>query len=109
MSGDRVFTETDNGSSVRVTPGDVIRVRLAENATTGYRWSVDATLPPCVKQTGESHDPASSDAAGAGGVAAFAFEVTGQGSGVLAFEQRRSWEAVPLETFRLDLAVAAGT
>ena len=103
MSGERVLSERDNGSSVRLTRGDAFSVRLAENATTGYQWTVGSALPPCLQQTAETHDPAASDAAGAGGVATFAFLATDGGNGTLVLERRRAWDAAPLETFSVEL------
>lgn len=38
------LTEADAGRSVPVSPGEPVIVRLAENPTTGYRWSVPMGL-----------------------------------------------------------------
>ena len=35
------LVETDNDRTVDVQLGDLVRVTLPENATTGYRWTVD--------------------------------------------------------------------
>lgn len=103
MSGERVLTERDNGSTVQLTRGDAISVRLAENATTGYQWTVGSELPPCLQKTAEAHDPAATNAAGAGGAATFTFVATGAGSGTLTLERRRAWDAAPLETYAVEL------
>ena len=42
MSGDLVLTEQDGGREVPVSAGQVIELRLAENPTTGFRWTFDA-------------------------------------------------------------------
>ena len=34
--------ETDNGKSINAKVGDVMALRLHENASTGYRWAFDA-------------------------------------------------------------------
>ena len=38
------LTEADAGRTVPVSPGEHVVVRLAENPTTGYRWSVPMGL-----------------------------------------------------------------
>lgn len=38
------LTEADAGRSIAVTPGQHVVVRLPENPTTGYRWSVPVAL-----------------------------------------------------------------
>ena len=35
------LVETDNDRTVDVRVGDVVRITLPENASTGYRWAID--------------------------------------------------------------------
>ena len=35
-------TEVDNGTTVEVHVGETLVLRLPENATTGYRWAIEA-------------------------------------------------------------------
>jgi predicted secreted protein len=41
-----VLSKADDGRTVATRTGDEIVVRLAENATTGYRWEVERADGP---------------------------------------------------------------
>jgi inhibitor of cysteine peptidase len=83
--------EQDNGRRVPAHVGDEIEVRLAENATTGYRWAPDSP-DAGVLQPVEATANYPSAAVGAGGEAIFRFRVVGPGSGKLALKSWRHWE-----------------
>jgi predicted secreted protein len=36
-----VLSQTDNDRTVSVRVGDVVRISLPENASTGYRWTIE--------------------------------------------------------------------
>ena len=82
---------TDNNRTVTLGPGETVRVTLAENASTGYHWTVDrydealfTMLPPQ-----SSYDAA---AVGSGGEVAFIFQAKKTGTGEIMLKQWRSWE-----------------
>lgn len=85
------LTEQDDGRQVRARVGEVLEVRLAENATAGYRWAVDAddarVLEP-VEQDADYPDAA----VGAGGQAIFRFKVVAPGAATLRLKYWRRWE-----------------
>jgi predicted secreted protein len=67
------LTEDDGGAKVRVAPGQRVLLRLRENPTTGYRWSVPDDVPADVEVIANTleragHDERGVPAAGAGGV-----------------------------------------
>jgi len=83
--------ETDNGRRLPARVGDVLEVRLAENASTGYRWAPDSH-DAGVLEAVEASANYPNTAVGSGGEAVFRFRVVGPGSATLALKSWRSWE-----------------
>lgn len=71
--------------------GDTVEVRLAENATTGYRWAAEDVDAAVVELLDTSADYPPS-VVGASGVAVFRVLVRGAGSVTLGFKCWRPWE-----------------
>jgi inhibitor of cysteine peptidase len=85
------LVETDNDRTVDVRLGDVVQVSLPENATTGYRWTIDRYDEDIVEAVGnEPRYPA--DAVGSGGRVAFTFKGKKIGAGEIALKHWRHWE-----------------
>jgi inhibitor of cysteine peptidase len=88
------LTQADNGKLVEARPGDLIIIRLPENPTTGFRWTVDNVDPLCVEAQGSSFSPARAAAVGSGGERTFSFQVKGEGgTGNIGLKLKRQWEA----------------
>lgn len=88
------LTQADNGKSVEARPGDFIIIRLPENPTTGFRWTVDKVDPLCVEAQGSNFSPARDAAVGGGGERTFSFQVRGEGgTGNIGLKLGREWEA----------------
>lgn len=85
------LTAADNGRHVAARVNEVIELRLAENATTGYRWEPDH-YDGGLLQWLETTALYPEGAVGAGGEAVFRFKVVAAGSGVLALKYWRHWE-----------------
>lgn len=107
MSGDIRLSMEDAGKTVRVPAGAVVELRLDENPTTGYRW----TLPPetCCEMVEDRYEPQagrSEAGAGAASVRVLSFRVKGGAPARLALELRRPWEEgeAPLARFDIELA-----
>ncbi len=112
MSGDIRLSMEDAGKTVRVPAGAVVELRLQENPTTGYRW----TLPPeaCCEmvedryepQEGGAGDAGAGPAPGAASVRVLSFRFKGGAPAQLALELRRAWEGTeaPLARFEIELA-----
>jgi inhibitor of cysteine peptidase len=77
------LTDQDNGRRLAAHRGETIEIRLAENATTGYRWAPDAIDARLIEFVGATADYPSK-ALGSGGVAIFRFRVVGAGAGTLS-------------------------
>ena len=73
------LVEKDNDRTVAIRPGDILQITLPENATTGYRWTIDSYDEELVKAlANQPHYPAK--AMGSGGEVAFTFEAKKIGS-----------------------------
>lgn len=83
-----IITERDHGRSFDVKVRDVITVRLKENPTTGYRWSVQ--IAHGLEQTSDNFE--ASDAIGSEGVRVFKFRTISVGSSDLRLKKLREWE-----------------
>ena len=101
---DRAFSEADNGSSVTIPSGGSFVVRLNENATTGYRWTLDPSVSQSLSLVSEQHHPSVQDGIGAGGTAQFEFAVVGAGTARVALSYKRAWETGARETFTIEVS-----
>lgn len=102
-----IADEADSGQTVTMGPGDVLRVTLRENRTTGYFWSIATNDEAILTPIGEPDYVVESDAIGAGGVVTYQFEAVAPGTNVLrmvnAFQQETAVE--PAELFELTVIV----
>lgn len=98
------ITDADNDGAVQVAAGGVIEVELSGNPTTGYIWQVTANDESILLPLGYAFTP-DSDAAGAGGVETFSFQVMAPGVVDLAFANSRPWETdvEPAQTFAISV------
>jgi inhibitor of cysteine peptidase len=85
------LTETDNGRTVDLRVGESVRLILPENATTGYRWTVDHFDREVVDPAG-SEPHYAGGAVGSAGQVAFDFKAKKAGSGEVALKYWRHFE-----------------
>jgi inhibitor of cysteine peptidase len=92
------------GSAITVSAADRIVLRLPENASTGYQWSI--------AQLGELLEVVSNElilpgqmAPGAAGERVVTIQPRGPGHAHLRLEQKRGWEHDPIEQFEADVHV----
>ena len=106
-----IFTMADNGGTFPVAAGSVIRLRLAENPTTGYQWNLTVTPGLSILNTSYIPDDPSGKLIGSGGTRAWFLEVAGEGDQVITGYYERSWEAPPggSPDFTLTLVVGGGS
>jgi inhibitor of cysteine peptidase len=101
-----VLSQTDNDRTVSVRVGDVVRISLPENASTGYRWTIerydDEFLEALPAEAGYT-----SNSIGSGGDIAFMFCTRKAGTGQLVLKHWRHWEgdASITKRFRLQLQI----
>jgi predicted secreted protein len=84
-----ILNEGDNGRTVELSVGSILTVRLQENPTTGYSWSVEAANG--LEKVGDSFE-AGGAAIGAAGVRVLQFRATRPGSHELRLKNWREWE-----------------
>lgn len=104
-----VIVDKDNGRTVALPLGSSVKIVLPENATTGYRWTVDRYDDALIEEVStESHY--ASNALGSGGNVSFVFRVRKAGSGKIALKEWRSWEgdASVANRFCVTLHIAPG-
>jgi inhibitor of cysteine peptidase len=85
------ITDRDNGRRLPAHVGDRLEIRLAENATAGYRWAPDGYDAGLLELT-EATASYPNAAVGSGGEAIFRFRVVGVGSSTLTLKYWRHWE-----------------
>jgi inhibitor of cysteine peptidase len=99
--------ERNDGSIAAARVGDVLTVRLPENASTGYRWAIDRVDPEKIELVEASgHYPASA-AVGSGGDAIFRFKVKTAGESTIALKYWRQWEGDTSVIKRFTVSVMA--
>ncbi len=80
--------------------GETIAVRLAENPTTGYRWTIAGGGDRLVEIDSTFEPPPSRDKAGAGGTRVFRLRAAHAGRVTLALTYARPWETGPAASQR---------
>ena len=99
------FTDKDDGASINLKVGDVVQVALSENASTGYKWEIEAAneLFDARPSKAEYH----SQAIGAGGIVTFTFAAIKAGSGSIRIKCWRPWEGDKsiVKRFRMDAVI----
>jgi inhibitor of cysteine peptidase len=107
-SGSAVYTEADNGRTVTAAVGDSITIRLSENASTGYSWTLRQSSGLSLLVDDLEQPTASPGLVGAPGVRVFTLEVTATGTQMVQAAYERPWEAGTVEPageFTLTIAV----
>jgi len=94
------LTAADSGQRVEVRPGDMLRVTLAENPTTGYCWVVNEGVPPSLKPLADFFNPEARSGVGGGGWREFRWRAVPAAGGELTLRLLRPWDSggAPLET-----------
>ncbi len=102
--------ETDAEQAVALAPGQILRLSLAANPSTGYTWQITA-LPACLAADGTpgfTPRPVPAGIVGSGGTMTFAFRAFSAGTGRLELSYHRSWETQAPPARRFALAVTVG-
>ena len=98
-----ILTERDSGRTLVVALGDTITVRLGENPTTGYQWTVETAEG--LQGTGDRFEPGA--AIGASGNRELKFLAKRAGACRLRLKHWREWEGESSVThrFQVDFSV----
>ncbi len=101
-----LLVEGDNGRTLDLRTGESIKIVLPENATTGYRWSIDHYDKELFEEVAQ--EPRyTSPAIGSGGEITFIFKAKKTGRGEIVLKHGRRWagEASVTKHFRIHLNV----
>jgi predicted secreted protein len=96
---------TESGTVATVKPGDEIVLRLPENATTGYQWTVDSVAGPIDVVSSDLTAPF--ERPGAAGERVVRLRAAAPGSAAARLALSRAWETEPVERFEVRLEVLA--
>ncbi|MGA2887609.1 MAG: protease inhibitor I42 family protein [Terracidiphilus sp.] len=100
-----VVDRSKNGQVIQVALGDTLRVELAENQTTGYKWEVDHLDSDFLDLLSSNYLLSQSTAPGAGGLRVIVFETKKTGSARLELKQRRPWQALSCSIASVDYTI----
>jgi inhibitor of cysteine peptidase len=107
ITGDDDTTTIDGGAAgttVTIDDGQILRVELEGNPTTGYEWQVSAVDESVLRYVDSDFDP-DSDAEGSGGIVALDFEAVGPGATLLELIYHPSWEPPTAENERFSVTI----
>jgi inhibitor of cysteine peptidase len=94
-----------SGGSIRVSRSDRIVVRLPENATTGYQWSVTEIGEPLEVKSSE-YRIQGEIAPGSGGERTVIVQPRRPGRARVALDLKRKWEQKPIDHFEVEVNVS---
>jgi inhibitor of cysteine peptidase len=100
--------KSDDGRTIHLRVGDGVKVSLAENPTTGYKWEFLAKPEPiCVVVSDAYVADTSGGRVGSGGVHNWDFRAVAKGTATVSLGYRRPWEkdVAPAQTFTLTIVV----
>ncbi|MEI7434696.1 MAG: protease inhibitor I42 family protein [Methanomicrobiales archaeon] len=100
----RRFTESDNGKTVTVTKGQVVKIQLNENPSTGYRW--EPSVSSGIQITDDTYAASTSGRMGAGGIHTWTMRITGTGTQHFGADYKRSWETGSADNYSIQFVVA---
>jgi len=101
-----IISEGDNERKLDMRVGESVKITLPENATTGYRWTIDHYNKELFEAVAtEPHYPGK--AIGSGGEVSFIFRARNIGSEEIGLKHWRHWEGEASITrrFRINLEV----
>ena len=94
-----------SGTTVTISLSDRVVVRLAENASTGYRWSVTG-LGDGLEVASDRLTLPGQAAPGAGGERVLLLRPLKPGRAQVSLHLKREWEPEPVDRFELGVDVA---
>ena len=89
---DFILTEEDNDKSAHVPVGARVNIRLQENPTTGYRWSLRDFKSESLTLESDEYESATASGIGGGGIRHFLFVAKAAGVTTIALKNMRAWE-----------------
>jgi inhibitor of cysteine peptidase len=102
------LSQSDNGRSFRVPPGTRIAIRLDENPTTGFRWTLQSIVSPILDLEYDDYTTTTTGIGG-GGTRIFHFVSDAPGTQTILLNLMRPWEgeAKAVSVFSATVTVTA--
>ncbi len=97
-----IIDKTFSGKKILTHKGDVFKVQLAENPTTGYLWKIDSMDDKHLRSKEQEYE-ISDEGIGASGMKTFYFEVIHEGVSELHIILGRPWENEKMDTFKVTI------
>ncbi len=97
-------SQTDDGKSFDMHSGEVIKITLPENATTGYTWALD-NLDTALFSVANKVSDYSGNQIGSGGQISFIISANKTGRGTVSLKNWRPWEGDASVTERFSIKV----
>ncbi|KAJ5072132.1 inhibitor of cysteine peptidase [Anaeramoeba ignava] len=86
------LTNEHNGNEIEVSKGDILKITLKSNQTTGFKWEVAEVDGAIFEQQRSEYIAPNTNLVGAGGVHEFEYKVIGEsGSHNLKLQYKRPW------------------
>jgi inhibitor of cysteine peptidase len=101
-------SDPDDGGTVRMNPGDTLRVRLHATPGTGYSWAIGAADAAMLAESApRKFVPPPKQIPGAEGHDVFEFRAARSGRTSLELKYVRPWEkqAAPARTFKIKVNI----
>lgn len=93
------------GKTLVVSPETNLVIRLEENPTTGYRWSLASDDDSVVAAVGDDYSVGTGAGIGGGGVRTFTLSAKGQGETRISLKHWRDWEGDESIIEKLDFTI----
>lgn len=94
--------KSSQGKTISAKKGDLIKVQLPENPTTGYLWKINSIDDKHLKYKEEKHEN-SGGGIGAGRMKTIYIDVIAEGTSELNITLGNPWEEDAVETFRVSI------
>ena len=98
------YKESDNGNTVAAQKGQVVKIQLAENPTTGYRW--EPSVSSGIQITDDTYTRSNTRAVGSGGIRTWTLRLNGTGGQYFNAEYKRSWESGSVDNYSIHFVVS---
>ena len=104
-----IYTEANDGQTVKAHVGEIFEVRLESNASTGYSWDIATQDAKILESLGDTkYVSPTGTPPGTPGLQTFRFKAKSAGNTQLVLHYQRPWEKdkEPAQVFSLGLQVA---
>ena len=98
-----VLSVADNGKTIDLRVGHSVLLRLPENPSTGYGWTLDAD--PRLVEISEKRHVHSAETVGSGGESQWSIKAVAPGTTTLRIKHWREWEGEGSVTERYEVGL----